>query len=358
MKKIISSIVIFVIVFTFFLTVTTYAASLDTLSVDVDKTTVRPGQTVKLTINFGVVLGAYTFDISYDNNIFDFVSVDGGTENNTGDKVRVTFYDAINGRDNMSIIFKAKDDITTSNPTELTVTGEGLANQDATITYDDILTPIVKNITVEPEYQDYVLKLEHTGDIIVNKEKDMKLSYSSTMGRYYEHARLIADATTPEGANVKLTSIDSTAQAEEDIIQSGWGDPQGYKIGGKDFSQVLNVKALFTKAGNYTITLKLIDRDNSDTVIAQKQFTFTAVDENSGIVPPIQEPETPETPVTPEEPTKEPIKEPTTNNQQITNTQQKPTTLPKTGYNLYVPISFLLIGLASGIFYYNKKKVK
>lgn len=354
MKKAISLIAIFAIILTFFLTGITYAASLDNLSVNVDKTTVRPGQTVKLTINFGAVLGAYTFDIAYDNNIFDFVSVDGGTENDTGNKVRVTFYDAINGRDNMSIVFKAKEGITTSNPTELTVTGEGLANQDASITYDDILTPIVKNITVEPEYQDYVLKLEHTGDIIVNKEKDMKLSYSSSMGRYYEHARLIAEATTPEGGNVKLTAIEATTRAEEDIIQSGWGDPQGYKIGGKDFSQVLNVQALFTKAGDYTIILKLIDRDNSDSVIAQKQFSFAATEETTEIVPPEEEPETPPTTETPETP-EEPTKQPTTNNQQTT-TQQKPTTLPKTGENIYVPISILLISLASVIVYYNKKK--
>lgn len=354
MKKIISLIVIFALVFTFFLTGTSFAASLDTLKVDVDKTIVRPGQMVKLTINFGVVLGAYTFDISYDNNIFDFVSVDGGTENNTGSKVRVTFYDALNGRENMSITFKAKEGITTSNPTELTVTGEGLANKDATITYDDILTPIVKNITVEPEYQNYVLKLEHTGDIIANKEKDMKLSYSSSMGRYYEHARLIAEATTPKGASVKLTGIDDTANAEEDIIQSGWGNPQGYKIGGKNFSQVLNVKALFTEAGNYTITLKLIDRDNSDSIIAEKQFAFAVTDENSGIVPPVQEPENTEKPGQTETP-QEPTKQPTTNNQQ-TAVQQKPSTLPKTGENIYLPISILLIGLASAIVYYSKKK--
>lgn len=342
MKRIISFIMILTLVFTFFLTGTTFAASLDTLKVDVDKTIVRPGQTVKLTINFGVVLGAYTFDISYDNKIFDFVSVDGGTENNTGNKVRVTFYDTITGRNNMSITFKAKDGITTSNTTELTVTGEGLSNKDATVTYDDITTPIVKNITVEPEYQDYVLKLEHTGDIIAKEEKDMKLSYSSSMGRYYEHARLIAEATNPQGASVKLTGIDATTQAEEDIIQSGWGDPQGYKIGGKDVSQVLNVKALFTEAGDYTITLKLIDRDNSDRVIAEKQFAFTAITKNAEIVPPVEE--------------QEPPKVPTTNNEQAN--QQKPQTLPKTGENIYVPMSVLLIGLTGLAVYYNKKKVK
>ena len=219
-----------------------------------------------------------------------------------------------------------------------------------------MLVLIVKNITVEPEYQDYVLNLEHTGDIIVNEEKEMKLSYSSSMGRYYEHARLIAEATTPEGGNVKLTAIEAATRAEEDIIQSGWGDPQGYKIGGKEFSQVLNVQALFTKAGDYTITLKLIDRDNSDSVIAQKQFSFTATEETTEIVPPEEEPETPPTTETPEPSTpEEPTKHPTTNNQQTT-TQQKPTTLPKTGENIYLPIAVLLISLASVIVYYNKKK--
>ena len=33
---------------------------------------------------------------------------------------------------------------------------------------------------------------------------------------------------------------------KQDIIQSGWGNPQGYEIGGKDFSQVLNLKAIFS----------------------------------------------------------------------------------------------------------------
>lgn len=344
MKKTISLIAILALIFTFFLTGTTFAASLDTLQVDVDKTTVRPGQDVKLTINFGETLGSYTFDVSYDDNIFDYVSVDGGTANDTQDKVRVTFYDTINGRNNMSIVFKAKEGITTSNPTELTVTGEGLANRDASVTYDDITTPIVKNITVEPEYQDYVLNLEYTGDIIFGQEKDMKLSYSSSMGRYYEHARLVASATAPDGASVKLMATDATTRTEQDLIQSGWGDPQGYAIGGKDVSQVLNVRALFTDAGDYTITLKLIDRDNADSVIAQKQFAFTAVEHETEIVPPVEE--------------EQPPKEPTTENEQTSNKQEKPTTLPKTGDNVYVPMSLLLIALTGFAIYYNKKKVK
>ena len=198
-------------------------------------------ENVKLEIDFGKALGAYTFDIAYDNNIFEYVNVDGGTANDTSDKVRVTYYDSTGGtnpRNNMIIEFKAKDGITTSNPTEFTITAEGLANADASESYDDITSPIVKNVTVEPEYVDYTINLETSGDIIVGEENEMTLSYSSPMGHYYEHARLIGEAISPNGATVKLLGTDE-ANLEHDIIESGWGDAQGYKIGGKDVSQVL-----------------------------------------------------------------------------------------------------------------------
>ncbi len=343
MKKIISLIVILSIIIAFFLTGTTLAASLDTLTVDVDKTTIRPGEDVILTINFGKDLGSYTFDIAYDNDIFEYKSVVGGTEHKSTDKVRVVFHDDTGGanpRQNMSITFTAKADITTSNPTELTVTAEGLANPDASITYDDIGTPIVKNITVEPEYKDYEIKLEHVGNIIANQEKDMVLSYSSSMGKYYEHARLVAEAQKPNGANVKLTGVDTNTNTEQDIIQSGWGDPQGYKIGGKDVAQVLNIKALFTDVGDYKITLKLIDRDNSDSVIAEREFSYTALEKEPEVTPPEEaKPEvTPEAPATKEE--------------------VKPAISPKTGDNIYVAVAILIISITSLGVYYSKKDEK
>ena len=164
----------------------------------------------------------------------------------------------------------------------------------------------------------------------------MVLSYSSSMGRPYEHDRLVAEATTPAGANVKLMALDSTAQVEQDIIESGWGDPQGYKIGGKDVSQVLKVKGLFTEVGDYKITLKLIDRDNSDSMIAQKQFSFKVVEKTT----------TGTTDTDKEEPTKKPT----------TTETKKPTTLPKTGNNIYAPIAFLVATLGGCAYCYNKKK--
>lgn len=351
MKKIISIFAIVTLLTVLIFTGSSYAASLDTLDVQTDKTTVRPGEEVKVNIQFGQDLGAYTFDISYDNNIFEYVTVDGGTANDTTDKVRVTYYDSTGGsnpRTYMSITFRAKADITTSNPTEFTITAEGLANADASVTFDDITTPIVKNVTVEPQYVDYTLKLEYTGDIIKDEEKEMTLSYSSPMGRYYEHARLIAEATTPAGATVQLLANDQ-ADLEHDIIQSGWGDAQGYKIGGKDVSQILQTRAIFSEIGDYTITLKLIDRDNGDQVIAEENFAFTVVETANNVTPPTTNPDSTGT-TTPEEPTEEEdiVEE--------VNPEEMPTKLPKTGSNIYIPVLVILMALVSSFVYYNKKK--
>lgn len=343
MKKIISLTLILILCMSLFSTISSYAASLNTIIVETDKTTVRPGSEIKLTINFGMELREYTFNIAYDNKIFDFVSVDGGTANDTTDKVKVEFdtkTDTNNSRQNMSIIFKAKDDIVSSNPTELTVVGEKMINKDGTISYDDITTPIVKNIIVEPEYMDYDIKLSYTGELVKSVEKDMTLSFSSSMGRFFEKARLIAEAITPEGETVKITGINNEENVKQDIIQSGWGDPQGYKIGGKDFSQVLNLKALFSSEGEYIITLKLIDRDNSDSIISEKQYKFNVLAQAT-----TQPSEN--TPVGS-------IENSPANNAQTTNNQtQLPKSLPKTGYNAYIPMGIVIACILGVAAYYN-----
>ena len=341
MKKTISLIAILSLIIIFSISGFSYADALDTIQVEVDKTNVQPGEEVKLTINFGTQLGAYTFDIAYDNKIFEYVSVDGGTPNDLTDKVRVVFHDSsggTNARENMSIIFRAKSDITTSNPTELSVTGEGISNHDTSVTYDDIIIPIVKNITVEPNYKDYTIKLEHSGNIIKEQEKEMTLSYSSSMGRYYEHARLIAEAITPDGASVQLIGKDADTQTEQDIIDHGWGDAQGYKIGGKDVSQVLNLRAIFSDAGDYTITLKLIDRDNSDAVIAENTFKYTVLSEEP-------QDEDNQTTNPSEENKNDNNKENNSENanQQKTDEQEKPSQLPKTGNNIYLVATSLIL---------------
>lgn len=155
MKKIINIITILSVVLLLALSTNIYAATLNGLNVQTNKTTVKPGEEVKLTINFGQNLGSFTFNISYDKNLFDLVSVDKDVAtNNAGEKLIISFYDATGGsnpRNSTSIIFKAKSGITTSNSTQFSVTSAGLSNPDASVSYDDITTPIVKNVTVGPE---------------------------------------------------------------------------------------------------------------------------------------------------------------------------------------------------------------
>lgn len=359
MKKIISIILIISVLSMIIFTGRAYAAELDAIDIQTDKTTVRPGEDVKVTINFGQELGRYTINVAYDNNIFEYKTVEGGEASDTTDKVEVS-YNNTEGATNASasVTFTAKTGITTSNPTEFTITAENLANADASVEYDDITTPIVKNVTVEPEYVNYTLSLEKTGDIVKGQEIPMKLSYSSTMGRHYEHARLIAEATTPEGANVKLLATD-VARLEHDIIQSGWGDAQGYAIGGQNFSQELDVTGIFSEAGDYAITLKLIDRDNSDTVIAENTIQFTAT---AGTTPPVTNPDDTGT-TTP--PTNPPTNNPdnagevnppvnTENTETTVKEENVPTKLPKTGNNIYIPVIGILVALI-GSFVYNNK---
>lgn len=342
MKKLISIIIILTVLLTSAFINSSYAASLDTIDVETSKTTVNPGEEVKVNINFGENLGTYTVSVRYDNNIFEYVSAEGGNANDTSDKVNVVFHDTTGGtapRNNMSVTFKAKQEITTSNPTEFTITAEGLANADASVTFDDITTPIVKNVTVEPIYADYTIKLDRPQTIIKGKETEMTITYSSAMGRFYEHARLVAEATTPQGGTVKILGTDN-ANLEHDIIQSGWGDAQGFKIGGKDVAQSLKVRGIFSEVGSYTVTLNLIDRDNSDRAIASSTFLINVTEENNEVQPPVGA-----------------INNNDAQTNAITNntSSAKPTKLPKTGVNIYIPTALVITALVI-IYVYRKRK--
>ena len=370
MKKIFKIIIFLIATLMLFLPISNvYADSLDSISADINSEIVRPGQEVTLNINFGEALGAYTFDIAYDNNIFEYVSASEGTPSDDSTKVRVVFHDSSGGTnpsENLKVTFKAKDGITTSNPTEFSITAEGLSNSDASVTYDDILTPIIKNVTVEPEYKDYEFKLDYTGDIYAGEEKEMTLSYSSSLGRYYEKARLIAEVADSQNFNVKLIGIDEYG-GEENIIESGWGDPQGYKIGGKDVSQVLKLKGTFKEAKDYSITFKLIDRSNSDAVIAEKTFSIKVSEaqspsddnntNNGDIVGEIENNVKDENANLNEKlPEDNSLSLENTNKVENNVVTEKPNSLPKTGVNIYIPIALIIFGLISFAIYFNRKK--
>ena len=318
------------------------AAALDAIQINTNKEIVNPGSEIVLNINFGKPLGAYTFDINYDNNLLEFVSTDGGTENDNGTRVRIVYYDSSGGsnpKESMNVTFKAKEGIQTSNPTDFSITAEGLSNPDASESYDDITVPIKKSITVEPQYEDYKFDLTYSGNPVINEEKEMTLTLSSAIGRFYDHSRILAEATTPNNGNVQLLGTDEN-QLEHDLIDSGWGDVSGDKIGG-NVTKTLNLRGIFDTAGQYTITFKLIDRDNSDSVIAENSFTINV--EEKQIIPPTEE--NPPTEI----PSENNPNNVTEGQVQGNNTENDlPKELPKTGYNYYAifGVTILVIGLA------------
>jgi len=153
MKKFIAIIIFLVIAFVSVFLINVYAAALTGIDITTTKTIVKPGENVTVDIEFGEELGAYTFVVAYDTNAFEYVSAEGGTVNNTGSRVIVTFYDTTGGtnpRSNMSVTFKAKN-VTTSTSANFSITASGLSNPDASVTYDDITSAIVKTVSVQPQ---------------------------------------------------------------------------------------------------------------------------------------------------------------------------------------------------------------
>lgn len=285
LKKVLTFFITLILVMCF-LQIKIYAASIPLGSVNVttSKSKIAPGEEVTVNIDFGTPLGAYTFDVAYDNSIFDYVKSEGGTENDNGTRVRVTYYDSgggTNPRSNMSVTFKAKDSITTTNPTNFSVTAEGLANSDASQEYDDITTPIEKEVTVEPNYENYKINLSYSGKIIENEDKELKLLTTSNMGKNYDNVMLKGEVTSkPENSNVKLTAIDGASQTV-DVIQTGYGATTGYSLGGKNVKHELLVTGNFDKIGDYKIKFSLLDKDNSNQVIAEKEISINVVDKNT-----------------------------------------------------------------------------
>lgn len=317
------------------------AATLDNIDVDVSKTKIAPGEQVTVTVNFGTELGAYTIDVAYDNNLFDYVSSQGGAENDNGTRVRLVYPNQTGSspvaRTNASVTFKAKENIVTSNPTDFAVTLTGLAETNPDNTFDDIVDAIKKDVLVEPNYVDYTLALNYEGSIEPNVAKAMTLTTSSAMGKNYDHVRLTAEVTTKPSDNATTKLLATNPDGNEiDILQTGWGEADGYALGGKNVKHELALTGEFSEIGNYGIQVKLTDRDDADAVIVEKTFNIAVAEKqviegnNNGTT----KPENP--------PTKEPEEE-------------LPSTLPKTGGTQYALI-FLSIGTLITVYYFVTKK--
>ena len=368
MKKYITSICIVLVLMISILSGKSYAISLDNLNVNLDKTVVRPGENIEIKIYFGALLEEYIFNIAYDNKIFEYVSSEGGDAIDQGNIVELKFSKKENdySKDHISLIFKAKNDITTSNPTNFAVTGKNFKIENSDEYVDNMDSSISKEVLVEPEYEDYVINLDYEAEeIIANKETNMQISITSNIGRYYEKAKLFAKVT-PTDSTSRMIAINEEDKKEYDLFKTFWKD-DGYKIGGKDVTQVLNVTTMFEKSGEYSVTLNLVDGENNDNIIVSKTVNLL-VNENledgnsnnianndlntTNIINNIENTNI-ASDVSAIENSNINLKGENSNVQ--TNTNTVPNMLPKTGSNIYIPILIITLLIISLIIYINNK---
>lgn len=117
--------------------------------------------------------------------------------------------------------------------------------------------------------------LTYTGDIIKNEEKDAKVVLKGVNAPTYAKVRIKVDISGP--ATPSFIAYDSTG-TKYDIAQTGyWGPETGFAVAG-DFENATPIKATFPEAGTYTITLSLIDIQNSNSVITSKVITLDVED--------------------------------------------------------------------------------
>ena len=121
----------------------------------------------------------------------------------------------------------------------------------------------------------YSFSLEYTGKVEVGVEKDAEVKLIGTNGTTYTNVRIKVDIEGP--ATPKILAYDSSG-VQHDIAQLGyWGPDAGFSVQG-DFTNTTPIKATFSVAGEYDITLSLIDVANNNTVITTETITIEVSD--------------------------------------------------------------------------------
>ena len=83
-----------------------------------------------------------------------------------------------------------------------------------------------------------------------------------------ERVRFDVEVPTPEGATVRLLANDTNGVVH-DVAQIGyWGPEYGFPISA-DYSETTEFTAIFSDAGEYTITFSLVDLDAGEALVTE-----------------------------------------------------------------------------------------
>lgn len=113
--------------------------------------------------------------------------------------------------------------------------------------------------------------ISYTGEVKVNEEKSATIILAGENTPVYTNVRVKVDIEGP--TKPKIMATDSLGN-QIDIAQEGyWGPQAGFAIGGT-FSNETPIKATFTQAGTYTITLSLLNVQNNNDILTSKVTTI------------------------------------------------------------------------------------
>ena len=189
------------------------------------------------------------------------------------------------------------------------------------------------------------------------------------MGKNFDHVIMKVEITQKpsDDATVKLLATERTRQ-ETDLIKDGWGGPDGYELGGKDATQILDIRGVFSKAGAYGIKIALLDKDNSDALIVEKEFNLNVEekqtsggDNNTGNTnngTSGENTENNEQTGNNNQSGENQITENQKPNNEVSQNEKEPETLPKTGMTKYVYIITILAILGTSYLAINNIKKK
>ena len=112
--------------------------------------------------------------------------------------------------------------------------------------------------------------ISYDGIVVENEAKAVNIVLEGKSAPTYTKVRVKVDVSGP--ATPKLIAKDSLG-ADIDIAQTGyWGPEEGFPIQG-DFKNETPVTATFPKAGEYTITVSLLNLESGNSVITTKSIT-------------------------------------------------------------------------------------
>ena len=113
--------------------------------------------------------------------------------------------------------------------------------------------------------------ISYQGEVKVNEEKSALIILAGQNTPAHTNVRVKVDIQGP--LTPKILATDSSG-IEHDIAQLGyWGPDAGFAIGGT-FSNETPIKATFTYPGAYAIKLSLIDVQNANNILAEKEVTI------------------------------------------------------------------------------------